>query len=193
MRHAHNLLAVPLVFAALAVPAVAQAKKFDNDGNHSSIEFTAKTVLFKVNGRFDKYNLAIEGDPQALGPVQVKLEIDVKSIDTNNKTRDEHLRSPDFFDAKKFPKIVFTGTKASREGDKVIVEGTLEMHGVKKEMKIPFSPMVAKNGAGVEEHSYQAELVLHRKEFGIGNDSIGARISLADEVRVELMIAGFFQ
>lgn len=182
-----------LLAVALLAPAVADAKKFDNDGNHTSIEFTAKTVLFKVNGRFDKYNLLVDGDPQALGTVNVKLEIDVKSISTGNKTRDEHLKSPDFFDAKKFPKIIFTGTKATRDGDKVIVEGTLEMHGVKKELKVPFSPMVAKNGAGVEEHSFQGEIVINRKDFGVGNDSIGARISLANEVKVELMIAGFFK
>jgi polyisoprenoid-binding protein YceI len=191
----HRLISgvASLAFVGLSfLPSAAEAKKFDLDGNHTSITFRASTVLFDVDGRFDKYKLSIDGDPAALGAITVKLDIEAGSINTNNKTRDEHLRSPDFFDAKKFPKLSFVGTSAAKEGDKIVVAGTLEIHGVKNEVKIPFTPVVAKNGAGVEEHVYKGELTLHRKDFGVGADSLAAKISLADEVPVKLLIAGFF-
>ena len=187
-------IALPFALAAsLALsPALASAKKFENDGNHTVIGFKASTLLFDVEGRFNKYNLDIDGDPDALGAAKIKLVIDAASIDTANKKRDEHLRTPDFFDVKKFPKITFTADGARREGDKVVVDGTLEMHGVKKPMHLVFTPTAAKNGAGYLEHVYKAELSLNRKDFGIGTDSVAAKISLADAVVLKILLAGFF-
>src|SRR5262249_10132924 len=121
------------------------------------------------------------------------LVIDAASIDTGNKKRDEHLRSADFFDVKKFPKITFTAGSAAREGDKVVLDGTLEMHGVKKPQRLVFTQVVAKNGAGLMEHVYKTELTINRKDFGIGADSVAAKISLADAVTVKILLAGFFE
>lgn len=186
-------LALVVAVVALAGNAAAAEKTFSNDGNHTFIGFRASTTLFDVDGWFDKYNLLIQGDPQTLSPVKVKLEIDARSINTRNKKRDDHLRAPDFFDAKKFPKITFTSEKAIREGDKVVVDGTLEMHGVKKPLKIAFKQVVAKNGAGYEQYVYKAEVPLNRKDFGIGVDSVAAKISLDDTVLLKLLVAGFFE
>jgi polyisoprenoid-binding protein YceI len=183
-----------LVFLlAATLGANAHAKKFENDGNHTIIGFKASTVLFDVDGRFNKYNLAVEGDPEKPGAARISLVIDAASIDTGNKKRDDHLRTPDFFDVKKFPRITFTASSASREGDKVVVDGTLEMHGVKKPVKLVFTQVAATNGAGVMEHVYKTELALNRKDFGIGVDSVAAKISLADTVTVKILLAGFFE
>jgi polyisoprenoid-binding protein YceI len=187
-----SLLLPALAALFLASPASAQ-KKFENDGNHTFIGFKATTTLFDVEGWFDKYNLLIEGDPAKPEGAKIKLEIDAKSINTRNKTRDKDLREPAFFDVKKYPKIIFTGTKATKEGDKVIVEGTLEMHGVKKDVKIPFKQVIAKNGAGYEQVVHKAYIKINRKDYGIGTDSIAAKISLDDEVELKLLVAGFFK
>ena len=173
--------------------AQAGAKTFDVDPNHTIIGFTASTLLFDVQGRFDKYKVQVSGDPDTLADAKVQIEIDAKSISTSNKTRDTHLQSPDFFDVGKHPKIIFTSTAVKKQGDKLVVDGTLDMHGVKKPMTIPFDAVAAKNGAGVMENVYKASVPLNRKDFGIGSDSIGAKISLKDQVTLTLLLAGFFE
>jgi polyisoprenoid-binding protein YceI len=70
--------------------------------------------------------------------------------------------------------------------------GTLEMHGVKKDLTLAFEPAFGKNGAGVDTWSYEATFQLRRSDFGIGADSVAAKISLKDPVEVDLMLVGFF-
>lgn len=180
------------VLMGLVGVAQAAVKYFEVDSNHTILGFTASTLLFDVQGRFDKYKVDVSGDPETLADAKVRVELDVKSIQTSNKTRDEHLRAPDFFDAAKYPKIVFTSTSVKKEGNKVVVDGNLEMHGVTKPFKIPFDAVTAPNGAGVMENVYKAEVPLNRKDFGIGTDSIAAKISLKDQVVLKLLLAGFF-
>jgi polyisoprenoid-binding protein YceI len=185
-----------LFLSALALlcflPAFAGTKVFTPDTTHSVIGFKAATLLFKVEGRFDRYQVDIQGDPEALGSVKIRVAIDAASVDTQNETRDNHLRTPDFFDVKRFPAIVFTSSKAWRENGKVMVAGTLEMHGVKKELTLAFDPAFGKNGAGVDTWSYEASLWIKRSDFGIGADSIAAKLSLKDPVELNLMLVGFF-
>jgi polyisoprenoid-binding protein YceI len=181
-----------LLFGLIGL-ADAGAKTFGVDSNHSIFGFTASTILFDVQGRFESYKVQVSGDPDTLADAKVQIEIDAKSISTDNKTRDNHLRSPDFFDVAKYPKIIFTSTAVHKEGQSVAVEGTLDMHGVKKPLKILFEAVSAANGAGIMENVYKAEIPLNRKDFGIGADSVGAKISLKDEVKLKLLLAGFFE
>ena len=181
--------------ALLGLVGVAHAatKFFETDTNHTHIGFTASTVLFDVPGRFDSYKVQVSGDPDTLADAKVQIEIDTKSVATNNKTRDKHLQSPDFFDAAKYPKIVYTSSSVRKEGANVIVDGTLDMHGMKKPLKIAFTTVTSKNGAGIMETVYKAAIPLNRKDFGIGGESIAAKISLNDQVTLNLLLAGFFQ
>ena len=180
------------LLAALAVPAFAQSIAFEPDMNHTVIGFKAATLLFKVDGTFRRWRTDISGDPKTLEGASVKVTLYTNSISTKNKQRDEHLQSEDFFDAGKHPRITFTSSKVVREGGKVVVTGTLDMHGVKKELSIPFEPAFGKNGAGADTWSYEGTLKINRKDFGIGADSVAAKISLKDEVELNLLLVGFF-
>jgi polyisoprenoid-binding protein YceI len=179
---AHAAPATPAVpaHAAPAVPAtppaaaVAEAKPLAIDTTHSRIGFVASTVLFDVDGKFEKYEVLLEGEPTALPKAKVKVVIEAASIDTDNEKRDEHLRSPDFFDAKQFPKLTFTGV--------------LAMHGKEKTVTIKFKRAHGKNGAGVDATTLRGKLTIKRSEFGIGTDSIAAKISLEDEVVLDLLL-----
>ncbi len=188
-----KLLLGSIALLGLVGVAHAATKYFEVDPNHTNLGFTASTVLFDVQGHFDDYKVSVIGDPDTLAGGQVQIEIDTKSISTANKNRDTHLQSPDFFDAAKYPKITFTSTALKKEGAKVVVEGTLDMHGVKKTMKIPFDVVTAKNGAGVMETVYKASVPLNRKDFKLGGESIAAKISLKDQVSLNLLLAGFFE
>lgn len=174
-------------------PAFAGDLTFKPDTNHTVLGFRAATLLFKVPGAFRSYKVDIAGDPNTLADAKVKLSIDAKSIDTAIAGRDNHLRSDDFFDVAKFPKITFTSTKIWREGGRLMVLGPLDMHGVKKDVTLAFEESKGKNGAGVDTWSYEASLRINRRDYGIGNDNIGAKISLKEEVDLNLMLVGFFE
>jgi len=177
----------------LALPLAAQTKAFRVDTNHTVFGFKASTLLFDVPGRFDRYKVSIQGDPVDLSGVQIRVELEARSINTSNRKRDEHLRSEDFFDVEHFPKIVFTSSQIKRDGDKLVLRGTLEMHGAKQELEIPFTAAEGRNGADQPTWSYRATLPLDRLAYGIGSQSVAAKISLNKEVELNLMLVGFFE
>lgn len=190
MRFRSTIL--PVLALWMALPLMAEAKTFQVDTTHTVLGFKASTVLFDVPGRFDHYVADISGDSESLQNVSVRVEIDAASVDTGIKQRDDHLRSADFFDVSKFPKILFTATSARREGDKIIVSGNLTMRGVTKPLEIPFQSAQGLNGAGNPTWSYRATIPLNRQDFKLGSDSIAAKISLKDEVELDLLLVGFF-
>jgi polyisoprenoid-binding protein YceI len=177
----------------LALPLSAQTRVFRLDENHTVFGFKAATLLFDVPGRFMKFSADIQGDPATLEGAKVRIVIDAKSLNTANKGRDEHLRSGDFFDVAKYPKITFTSTDVRKEGDKVRVQGILEMHGVRKELALSFEPAEGMNGADVRTWSYRTVMPLDRLDFGVGAESVDAKISLKRQVEMNLLLVGFFE
>lgn len=158
------------------------------DRNHTMIGFKAATFLFGVPGRFEKYAVDLKGNPDSADGGSVKVSIDTASINTAIKSRDEHLRSAHFLDAAKFPKITFTSSKIWHEGGKLMAVGNLELHGVQKELVLSFEEAKGKNGAGKDSWSYAATLPINRKDFGIGDANVAAKISLKDTVELNLLL-----
>lgn len=161
------------------------------DTVHSKVGFTAATVLFDVDGEFEKFSVSIDGDPSRPETVKVEANIEVDSLNTKNVKRDNHLKSPDFFNAAKHPMIRFASTGVKMQGSQLVVTGNLTMHGVSKLVSIPFKVAKGKNGAGVDTTTYKAKLTLDRNDYGIGTDSIAAKISLEDEVEIKLLLVTF--
>jgi len=177
----------------LALPLSAQAKVFRLDDTHTVFGFKASTLLFDVPGRFMRFKADIQGDPATLEGARVRIEIDARSLNTAVATRDEHLRSDDFFDVKRHPKITFTSKSVRREGGRVLVQGTLLMHGISKDLDLSFETAEGLNGAGARTWSYRAMLPLDRLDFGVGADSVAAKISLKRQVELNLLLVGFFE
>lgn len=175
----------------LAGTAAADWKQIKLDTVHSRIGFTASTLLFDVEGRFGKYELYIEGSPAKPTEAKIKLVIDAASIDTDNAKRDEHLSSADFLDVKKYPQITFVSESIAQAGNVLTVTGTLDLHGRKKKLSIPFKMAKGKNGAGVDTTAFKGKVTLDRNEFGIGASSVAAKISLEDEVALDLLVVSF--
>ena len=184
------------LFSALGVllvtsTAFAAFSPLKLDTVHSKVSFTAATVLFDVDGEFGKFSVSIDGDVSKPQTVKVEANIDVASLNTNNVKRDNHLKSPDFFDAAKYPMIRFASTGVKMQGSQLVVTGNLTMHGVSKLVSIPFKVAKGKNGAGVDTTTYKGKLTLDRNDYGIGTDSIAAKISLEDEVEIKLLVVTF--
>lgn len=189
-----RILAPALLLALLPpLPLVAESKVFRADENHTVIGFKASTLLFDVPGRFTRYKAEIQGDPAAPGDAKVQITIDAKSINTANTARDNHLRTPDFFDVAKYPTITFTSKDVKKDGDRLVVRGTLTLHGVSRELELPFTAAEGMNGADVRTWSYRATLPLDRLEFGVGAESVAAKISLKKQVELDLLLVGFFE
>lgn len=182
-------LGLPILFAA---PLVAAPKTLRVDTTHTVLGFRAATLLFDVPGRFTRYRMDITGDPESLEHLKVTVDIDARSIDTGNRARDEHLRSPDFFNVAKYPRITFESSQARRAGDTLILHGTLTLHGVAQELELPFRTAQGLNGAGEATWSYRASLPLDRIAFGVGADSVAAKISLKHQVDLDLLLVGAF-
>jgi polyisoprenoid-binding protein YceI len=155
---------------------------------HSRLGFTASTVLFDVEGRFKDYKLLVDGDPKQPATLKIKVEVAANSINTDNTKRDEHLKGPDFFDVAKYPTIRFESTKVEQQGRTLTVTGKLDMHGKQQTVTIPFKIAQGKKGAGVDTIAYKGKLTLDRTSYGIGTDSIAAKISLEKDVELELLL-----
>src|SRR5262245_10471150 len=105
-------LSVAIAALALSISA-AHAATYEIDANHSSVMFNVRHVVGKVAGHFGKFSGSFNYDGKALSGLTAQAAVDVASIDTGIEKRDNHLRSPDFFDAQKYPSITFKSTKVS--------------------------------------------------------------------------------
>lgn len=190
-RSFRKFLVLAFGFLFIGATAYAAYTPIALDTVHSKVGFTASTILFDVDGEFAKYAIEVDGDPSKPESVKVRVAIDAASIDTQNTKRDNHLRSADFFDAAKYPQIAFTSTSVKSKGDEIIITGNLSMHGKTKPVTIPFKVARGKNGAGVDTTTYKGKITIDRNDFGIGTDSIAAKISLEDEVDIKLLIVTF--
>jgi polyisoprenoid-binding protein YceI len=124
-----NLIAA-MVIAGLSRAAPAnETYKFDSSG--SAIGFTVHQFLGTTQGKFTRFSGKIEVDREHPENSSVTAQIDVRSIDTHIKKRDDHLRGPEFFNAEKFPQITFKSRSVKRTGPQSgDILGDLTMHGV---------------------------------------------------------------
>jgi polyisoprenoid-binding protein YceI len=98
------------------------------DAAHTDVGFAVKHMMIStVRGKFTSFDADIELDPARLEAAKVTARIQAASVNTNEEKRDGHLRSPDFFDAEKYPTLTFTSTNVKRSGDELEVTGKLKI------------------------------------------------------------------
>src|SRR5690349_18994782 len=102
------------------------------DPTHSEINFKVKHLMItNVSGSFTRFEGSMESSKDDFSDAQIHFEADTDSITTHNEQRDTHLRSAEFFDAEKFPKVTFDSTSFEKKGeDNYTLTGNLTMHGV---------------------------------------------------------------
>jgi polyisoprenoid-binding protein YceI len=111
---------------------------WDIDPAHSEVGFVVRhLVVTKVRGRFADVRGQIV---TAANPLEssVDIEVDLNSISTHNETRDNHLRSADFFEVEKHPTMTYTATAVRQDGDKFVMEGELSLKDVTKVVPLTF-------------------------------------------------------
>jgi polyisoprenoid-binding protein YceI len=158
------------------------------DGMHSGVTFKISHLgLSWIYGRFDGFSGEFSIDPQDPGKNTFDLTIKAETIDTNNAKRDEHLRSPDFFNVKQYPVMTFKTTSVKATNGGFDVTGDFTMHGVTKSITFPLvGGQKAEFPKGVQRTGYSTELTLKRSEFGM--DKFAE--ALGDEVRIAISFEG---
>jgi polyisoprenoid-binding protein YceI len=195
MKPARLLAANLLALSLFASVATAETMAFRIDPNHSRVGFTIRHFFTRVSGNFREFSGRILYDDKQPENSQVNVEIKTASIFTNNDRRDNDLRSAHFFSADSFPVITFKSTKVTRgEGDKLKIEGNLDMHGVSKPVTLDASflgsgatGMGGGPGMGVRA-GWSATTTIDRKQWGIlWNQTLDqGGTMLGDDVQLQL-------
>jgi polyisoprenoid-binding protein YceI len=146
-------------------------KRWLIDLDHAVARFSVRHFMIaNVEGLFSKMNGTLLFDPPDLARLSVKAEIEVKSLTTGHPERDEHLLSPDFFDAEKYPKIFFESTHVkTAEGNRGKVTGDLTIRGVKKPVTLDFQFFgpVKSPFSGITCIGFSAFGRVNREDFGM--------------------------
>ena len=164
------------------------------DATHSQATFSVKHMMIStVRGHFEVLSGKLHIEEEHPDNSWVEAEVDAASINTRDAKRDGHLRSPDFFDAEKYPKITFKSTKVTPTGNNEYrVTGDLTMHGVTKEetLHADYSGQV-KDLYGLQRAAFSVKGKINRKDFGL-NWNVGLEaggVLVGEDVNIEIDLA----
>jgi len=164
-------------------------QNFEADPSHASVGFKiGHLVISKVKGEFRDFTAKFVLDDEGRLN-QASSNIKVTSIDTGITKRDNHLRSADFFDVSKYPEIIFRSKSVRQSGGNNVLFGDLTIHGVTKEVELPFTIKgPVKGPQGETRIGFEASTVINRKDYGLTwNKTLEAGGVIVEE-ELELLI-----
>jgi len=160
-----NLIAT-VVIAGLS-PAVLANEKYRFDPSGSTIGFSVHQFLGTTHGKFTKFSGKIEVDREHPENSSVTAQIDVRSIDTRIKKRDDHLRSAEFFNVEKYPQITFKSRSVKQTGPQSgDILGDLTIHGVTKPITLHVKLLTPLNETSQTRWTVTTEPIT-RREFNL--------------------------
>lgn len=166
-----TVLFAAALLASVATTAQAAPVAYKLDPAHMSVAFIVNHLGFSnVIGRFNTAAGEVSFDKDAVQNSALKVTIDTASVDTAHAKRDEHLRSPDFFNAKEFPQITFKSTKVEKTGDKTgKLYGDLTMLGTTKPvvLDVTFNKEGVSPASKLETVGFSARGTVKRTDFGM--------------------------
>lgn len=177
-------VAFALILTGLTTSTAKAAEEYALDGAHTAVYFRISHGGFsETYGRFNNVGGTLSVDKEAANS---SLEVTIKtdSIDTGNAKRDEHLRAPDFLNAKQFPAITFKSTSVSSSAEgQLEVKGDFTMHGVTKPITLKLTGgKVGEFPKGVTRTGYSTHVDLKRSDFGM-DKFVGM---IGDEVHIAI-------
>jgi polyisoprenoid-binding protein YceI len=159
------------------------ADTYTVDPVHSSISFMISHVgISNIHGRFNDFSGKITIDQADPAKSSFALSIPMESIDTNNVKRDEHLRAPDYFNAKQFPTMSFQSTSVAAVDGGFKVTGDLDMHGVSKPVSFTLKggEKVVEFPKGTKRIGLVSTFSIRRSDFGVNAEPK----ALGDEIPI---------
>jgi polyisoprenoid-binding protein YceI len=167
------------------------ADTYKVDPVHSSVVFSIKHFgVTDFYGGFKQIAGTVTFDTADPSKSSVDLSVPVESVDTRNEKRDQHLKSPDFFNAKQFPAITFKSSKIEGSGESYQVSGDLTIHGITKPITVDFKKGAdGKGGQGETRGGGEARFTIKRSDY----DMKFMTGPLGDDVNLILSLEGVKQ
>ena len=192
-----TIIAFAVMAAVLSGSAATWAANYNIDASHSEVQFKVRHLgISNVTGSFPVFEGKFTFDEGQPGGGAVSVTIDASSIDTGTDARDEHLRSPDFFNVAEFPELRFESTSVESQGEDLKVHGNLTIHGV----TLPVVLDTEYQGAAVDPWgnsrvAFAATTKINRKDYGLTwNKALEAGgLLVGEEVKIMLAIQGIEQ
>lgn len=165
-----------LILSAMSIMIIAISTKaqtnWNVDASHSKLGFKVTHMMVsETEGKFKIYEGKVEAaNDKDFTDAKIEFTVDVNSVDTDDDKRDGHLKSADFFDAEKFPKMIFKSTsmKKGKAGQYVLV-GDLTIKGVTKQVKFiaTTNGKMVKDPWGKTRTGFTVKAIINRKDFGL--------------------------
>ncbi len=168
-----TLLSISILASAFAV-VMTTSWNISND-------YTIKFSGTSAEGTFKGLEGTVIFDPENLSAANMDVEVATNTISTGNNTKDKHARGSSWFDVEKYPSIKFKSSSFSKSVSGYEVIGNLTMHGVTKEIKIPFT-FSETNGTGL----FEGEFTVSRDAYGIEGPFLA--FTVGDEFKVNLRV-----
>jgi polyisoprenoid-binding protein YceI len=190
----NNMLKIIATAAILAIPSLVSATPWIIDNDHSNVGFKVRHMMVSnVKGDFTRFSGNVDIDDNDLAKTKVDAVIETASINTGVAKRDEHLKSPDFFDVAKYPAMTFVSRKVKKEGlDKLKIYGQLTLHGVTRDVVLDVQGLNKsfKDPWGNIKRGASATTTINRKDYGlVWNKAIeSGGVMVGDEVNISLEI-----
>ena len=190
-----HIVSMFVIFLFAAMPAAVLAKDvpWQIDPAHSSVDFSVTHLgLSKVHGTFRAFEGAVTADEKGV-VTAITATVQVASVDTGVAKRDDHLRSPDFFDASTHPQMRFVSKAITIKGRKATIQGSLTIRGITREVTFTGSmagPFTANLGNGpTTRAAYTLAGSINRQDFGLRFNAVADAVSVvSDTVDMELNI-----
>ena len=171
--------------------AIAETETYDIDTKHSFANFMIRHVVSKTSGSLNEITGLIQIDRDNLANSSVKAKINLLSINTGLAKRDDHIKKEEYLNATKYADITFVSKKVVANS---LTEGTmtglLTLHGVTKELTIPFKVLgFGADPWGGQRSGFEAHTLLKASDFGFGW-GLNKDAPIGDEIEVTLLIEG---
>jgi polyisoprenoid-binding protein YceI len=174
----------------LACASAFAADEYKIDPRHSNVNFSVTHMTVStVRGRFTDFDGKIVYDDKDISKSSVNVTIKVASITTDVPQRDDHLRSPAFFDAANHPEITFQSKSVEKSSKGFVAHGTLTIRGVSKDVDLPFELIGPVSTPKVKLLAANASLVINRQDFGVAwNQPFNNGFAVSNDVKIDISV-----
>jgi len=162
------------------------------DPVHSSITFKVRHMMINHSiGHFNQFEGEVSFDPENMSDFHISVTIQVDSIDTRHKDRDDHLKGADFFDVENYSTITFNSNSVTEQNGRYMVSGDLTMKGITKKLSFPVNiegPVV--NAQGQSVIGITGQITINRQSFGISfNKTVENNVPMVgNDVQIDINI-----
>jgi polyisoprenoid-binding protein YceI len=181
-----------LAAAWLLLPAALPAAEYAIDLDHSNVQFSVPVLgVSKITGKFMRYDVKIAaGKTRDLSQATATAVIEIASVDTGSDSWDAKLRTPAFFDAQNYPEIRFQSRRVRKAGGKWEAIGPLTLHGVTKDITLPFTIQGKFDGPKPDDVlGIHATFTFDRREFGMAWEKNPEAKVVGNKVTVDISLA----